>query len=58
MLIPQDPMILFGYINMKLRNDYSSLEELCDDLEINKSDLIEKLASVGFEYNEEHKKFW
>ena len=56
--IPQDPMILFSYINMKLRDDYSSLDALCDDLDIDRSDIETKLATVGFEYNQAQNKFW
>ena len=56
--IPQDPMILFSYVNMKLRDNYSSLDALCDDLDINRAELEAKLASVGFEYNLAQNKFW
>jgi len=56
--IPQDPMMLFSYINMKLRDQYSSLDALCDDMDLNKDELLAKLASVGFEYSEENNKFW
>ena len=51
-------MILFSYINMKLRDDYSSLDALCDDLDIDRSDIETKLATVGFEYNQAQNKFW
>ncbi len=58
MSIPNDPIILFSFINTKLRDHYPSLDLLCDDLEINKEDLIKKLGEAGFEYNEELNKFW
>ena len=38
MELPKDPMILFSFINTKLRDKYTSLDELCDDLDINKAD--------------------
>ena len=44
MELPKDPMMLFSVVNMKLRDHYSSLDELCDDLHI--------------EYSPEHNKFW
>ncbi|MBR6621107.1 MAG: DUF4250 domain-containing protein [Bacteroides sp.] len=56
--LPQDPMMLFSVINMKLRDCYSSLDELCEDMNINKEELIEKLSIYGFEYSEENNKFW
>ena len=56
--IPSDPMMLFSFINMKLRDEFSSLDELCATLDIERAWLEEKLASVGFEYSQENKKFW
>jgi len=51
-------MMLLSFINMKLRDRYSSLEELCDDLEIDRKELEEKLAAYGFEYSRENNRFW
>lgn len=58
MNIPQDPMMLFSFVNVKLRDEYSSLEDLCDDLDINQEELLTKLKSVGFEYDPEHNRFF
>ena len=57
-MIPQDPMMLFSFINMKLRDQYPSLDALCEDMDIDKEKLLATLASVGFEYSEENNKFW
>ncbi len=56
--LPEDPMILFSYINTKLRDHYPSLDALCDDLQLDKESLLAKLAGVGFEYNPEQNRFW
>ena len=56
--IPSDPMMLFSFINMKLRDEFSSLDELCATLDIERKWLEDKLASVGFEYSPENNKFW
>ena len=48
-VLPEDPMILFSFINTKLRDNYASLDELCDDMDISKADLVAKLGSVGFD---------
>ena len=32
MELPEDPMMLFSMVNMKLRDCYSSLDELCGDI--------------------------
>ncbi|WP_459187162.1 DUF4250 domain-containing protein [Parabacteroides sp. APC149_11_2_Y6] len=58
MELPNDPMMLFSFINMKLRDNYSSLDSLCDDMNVNKNILINKLKEVGFEYSSEYNKFW
>ena len=51
-------MMLFSVINMKLRDFYPSLDALCEDMNVDKQEIIEKLAAFGFEYSEEHNKFW
>lgn len=58
MELPNDPFMLLSFINMKLRDFYPSLSELCDDLEIDREILETRLKEAGFEYNEELNKFW
>lgn len=52
-----DPNILVSIINMKLRDQYSSLNLLCDDLELSEKDIINKLESIGYNYNESENQF-
>ena len=56
--LPNDPIMLMSFINMKLRDLYPSLEALCEDLDIDRSELEEKLKTVGYEYDEANKRFW
>ncbi len=56
--LPQDPAILMSYINTMLRDRYASLDELCEDLGIDREALVSKLAQAGFEYNVSLNKFW
>ena len=56
--LPNDPMILFGAVNMLLRDNYHSLDELCDDMNVDRAELEKKLAAAGFKYDKVHKKFW
>ena len=56
--LPKDPIMLLSFINMKLRDIYPSLDALCDDLDVNRAELEVKLKAAGYEYSEEHKKFW
>ena len=55
---PKDPAMLMSWTNMKLRDFYKSLDELCEDLDIDRKSLEESLAKAGFEYNAELNKFW
>lgn len=57
MSLPKDPIMLYSTVNMKLRDQYSSLDDLCASESIDKTDLVEKLKSVGFEYNSELNQF-
>ncbi len=57
MNIPKDPNILFSYINTQLRDNYSSLEELCSSLDADKNEITQKLEALGYKYNEELNKF-
>lgn len=56
--LPKDPFILFSYINMKLRDEYGSLNELCQKEDLDKDEVERRLKAAGFEYNEEQNKFW
>lgn len=55
--ITMDPNILLSMINMKLRDFYSSLDDLCDDMGIIKSELEEKLESIDYRYDKERNQF-
>ena len=58
MSLPSDPMILFSVVNTKLRDEYPSLEALCDDMQVDRQQLEARLAQAGFEYNQAQNKFW
>lgn len=49
--IPKDPMILFSFVNTQLRDRYSSLEEMCGEMELEQSSIEETLAGAGFTYD-------
>ncbi len=56
-MLPNDPVILLSVINTKLRDYYSSLDALCEDMNVNKEDIIKKLNSIGYTYKEERNQF-
>ena len=55
--LPGDPVILLGVVNTKLRDFYPSLEALCDDLEIDRDGLSEKLDAIDYTYDAERNQF-
>ena len=55
--IPKDPFILYSWVNLKLRDYYPSLDALCEDLDIEKDEILSKLSAVGFEYDPDQNKF-
>ena len=49
--IPKDPVMLMSFLNTKLRDQYSSLEELCQDLEADQAELEKKLELIDYRYD-------
>lgn len=56
-MLPQDPVILLSYLNTKLRDQYHSLEALCDDLQADAGEITEKLKGVGYDYDPQRNQF-
>ena len=57
MKLPEDPVMLLSLINMKLRDQYASLDDLCDDLDVLSVELEEKLGEIGYFYNAKENRF-
>lgn len=57
MYLPSDPDMLYSLINMKLRDQYASLQELCEEEDIDPAPLLLNLSVAGYEYDEEHNRF-
>lgn len=51
-MLPNDPVMLLSYVNMKLRDFYSSLDEFCAAEDADVDALAEKLSSIDYEYDE------
>ena len=56
-MLPQDPFILLSFINMKLRDEYDSLDALADGLDVDVNDIKSRLESVGFKYDASQNQF-
>ena len=39
-MIPNDPAILLSFVNTKLRDFYSNLDDMCDDMELVRSGAV------------------
>ena len=55
--LPNDPMLCLSVVNTKLRDHYKDLDALCEDLEIEKDALTEKLALIDYAYDEAENQF-
>ena len=55
--LPKDPMLLLSVVNTKLRDYYSSLESLCEDLNVEQEVLINTLKGIDYEYDESRHQF-
>ena len=56
-MLPNDPVMLLSAVNMKLRDRYASLDALCEDLDVSRAELEEKLAAVGYAYDAAQNRF-
>ncbi len=57
MNLPTNPYLLLSLINTKLRDTYSSLDDLVYDLDVSKEEIINILSSINYFYNEEMNQF-
>lgn len=53
MMIPSEPNMLLSFINLKLRDQYSSLDELCDDLDLDVLEIRTQLEASKIYYDAE-----
>ena len=56
-MIPNDPVMLLSFVNMKLRDKYSSLDDMCEDLDVLSTEIIEKLNKIDYNYDVEKNQF-
>ena len=50
--LPNDPILLLSVVNTKLRDFYKDLDVLCQEMSVDKAELIERLADIDYEYDE------
>ena len=49
-MLPEDPDMLASFLNMKFRDHYPTLDALCEDLELDKEKIVEKLKAADYDY--------
>ena len=57
MELPNNHMILLSVVNTNLRDYYSTLDKLCDDMNINKEVIIRKLNEIDYKYDKKLNRF-
>ena len=55
--LPKDPVLLLGVVNTKLRDYYSDLDALCEDMLAEKEKIVEQLKGIDYEYDESRNQF-
>lgn len=57
MSLPNDPVMLLSVVNTKLRDLYPSLEELAVAEDTTAEQIVEKLATINYVYDEHRNMF-
>lgn len=55
--LPEDPIILLSFVNTKLRDEFTSLENLCGYYNVKPDSLIGKLSQMNYHYNRSTNQF-
>ena len=55
---PSDPFMLMSFVNMKLRDEFPSLDEFCAYYGVERAEVEVALWGAGCEYSAENNKFW
>lgn len=55
--LPKDPMLLLSVVNTKLRDYYHNLDALCDDMNVEKEEIVNTLKTIDYEYDEKRHQF-
>ncbi|NLL70808.1 MAG: DUF4250 domain-containing protein [Epulopiscium sp.] len=52
-----DPYITLSWVNTKLRNQFDTLEMLCEDMGLSQKEIENRLEQVGYSYDPLHNQF-
>ncbi len=51
MQLPKDPVMLLSAVNMKLRDQYKTLDALCEDMQADRESIVNILKGIDYEYD-------
>lgn len=49
-ILPKDPVMLMSFVNMKLRDEYRTLEDFCGAYGLNETKLKAQMTAAGFSW--------
>ena len=55
--MPKDPVMLLSFLNLKLRDFYGDLDALCEDLDVDRREIEEKLSAIDYHYDRNRNQF-
>ena len=56
-MLPKDPVMLLSFVNLKLRDFYGSLDDLCEDMDADRDEIVEKLKAIDYIYDPQKNQF-
>jgi hypothetical protein len=56
-MLPEDNMMMLSVVNTKLRDFYASLDEMCEDMNVDREEIIKRLESIDYKYDEKLNRF-
>lgn len=55
--LPKDPVMLLSVVNTKLRDYYRNLDHFCEEMNVPKEEIVAKLGSIDYDYDEGKNQF-
>ena len=56
-MLPQDPVILLSYVNTRLRDACTDLDELCAQEDADRAELERRLEAIDYRYDPQRNQF-
>ena len=55
--LPKDPAMLLSFVNTELRDNYPDLQDFCLSNNVDINDLVGRLSSIDYVYDERSNQF-